>query len=201
MSITLTKTHEDSDSIFIYIPNALPLHTTNDISTWLETLQYIPGKTKNGTAISREQVWFQEEGKYFCDKWKYKYDRWKSRDYSSVLKQTQDKIEKITESRLGKPPNFNSCLVNLYRNGMNKITPHRDSAESFGRYPTIANFSIGASRTIRVKNKNEYIDFVLGHNSLFIMAGGSQEHFVHELLEDSSVKNIRYSLTFRNQIL
>lgn len=111
---------------------------------------------------------------------------------------------------------FNSVLVNLYENGFESIRPHRDCIDSFGMYPSIAGLSIGATRVLRLQkiqfnDKNIHslkpetrkhlsgisMDIPLENNSLFIMMGGSQKYYTHEILKDSSVTCKRYSLTFR----
>jgi alkylated DNA repair dioxygenase AlkB len=92
---------------------------------------------------------------------------------------------------------INSCLVNLYENGNDKISRHKDSSDSFGNIPTIVNLSIGQTRILRLINNEETIDFPLEHNSLFIMAGSSQKNYTHEIIEDKTITKKRYSLTFR----
>ena len=108
-----------------------------------------------------EQLWFQENGKYFCNDWKIKYDRWESNDYQDILYKYQDKINNIVTNKLAKygilPIKFNSCLINKYRNGMDSIRPHRDTSESFGDYPTTAGLSFGAERNICIKNSRRIL--------------------------------------------
>ena len=59
----------------------------------------------------------------------------------------------------------NSCLINYYENGKDFIPRHIDSIVSFGPTPIIINLSIGATRVLRVNEK----DFSLHNNSLFII--------------------------------
>lgn len=197
-----TETNGES-SFFIYIPNFLLLPEIINLKEWLESLEYMSDVNHNGIEISRKQLWFQEEEKYFCPIWKHRYPRWNGQKYNKLLDKIQDKIKLFLNNKkynnLSK--NFNSCLINFYENGLNKIKPHRDSIDSFGMYPTIVNLSIGETRTMRVTKEKDIIDFPLENNSLFIMAGASQKYFLHEILEDKNINNSRYSLTFRNMIL
>ena len=49
---------------------------------------------------------------------------------------------------------FNSVLVNYYRDGNDYIKPHRDTSDSFGFYPTIIGLSIGSERNMCIKKIN-----------------------------------------------
>jgi alkylated DNA repair dioxygenase AlkB len=209
-------------SLFYYYPNFLNSSEYIFLKEWLETKKFITGECIIGKKIPRAQLWFQENGEYFCNNWQYKYDRWYSNPYEEILLKIQDKIanfsnniKTILDDDLIQVPNINSCLINKYRSGKDKIKPHRDTIDSFGVYPTIIGLSIGAERNILVK-KRDYnpehinslkhdpdtklnIDLTLEDNSLFIMAGASQKYFTHEIPEHTN-NDIRYSLTFREFI-
>ena len=109
------------------------------------------GTCISGKEIPRQQLWYHKEGKYFCDTWKIKYDRWKSHKYDDFLLKFQEKINTIVNKLLDTNIIFNSCLINYYKNGENTIKAHRDTQESFGMYPIIANFSYGATRNMLIK--------------------------------------------------
>ena len=210
----------DEFAMFIYIPNILNNNELLELTAWIHSLKYRGGKCISGKEIPREQLWFQENGKYFCNDWKIKYDRWESNDYQDILYKYQDKINNIVTNKLAKygilPIKFNSCLINKYRNGMDSIRPHRDTSESFGDYPTIAGLSFGAKRNICIKkiadesyetnslkhdqNDSYNLNVELEDNSLFIMAGASQKYFTHEIPKNPECNNERFSLTFREYI-
>jgi alkylated DNA repair dioxygenase AlkB len=213
----------DEPSYFIYIKNVLTNSEIEEIKDWLNKRKnhFQDGICISGKLIPRKQIWFHETGKYFCDSWKVKYDRWRSHQYDEILKKLQKKINLLTIQKLGiqdyfySMPQFNSCLVNYYRNGDDSIKPHRDSFESFGQLPVISNYSLGETRTLSIKKINynpdniysmkydtneEYnLNLELEDNSLFIMAGASQKYFTHEILK-SSTENPRYSFTFREHL-
>ena len=145
----------------------------------------------------RLQKWYQINGEYFCKKWKNQsYERWKSKLYDNVLLS----IQKIIQKKVNEYVNveFNSCLINKYRNGQDYIKPHRDSIYSFGEYPIIANLSIGEERIIKFEGHSNF-DIKLTNGSLLIMYGSSQKYFKHSILKNNS-NNIRYSLTFRHYL-
>ena len=208
---------DGEESTFIYKENILEKSKYNKLKKWLEHQDYINGNCVSGKPIPRQQLWFQEEGKYFCDEWKYKYERWMSNEYTEVLKEVQriinvETIKLLKETEYEVPP-FNSILVNKYRDGNDSIKPHKDCPQSFGVYPIISVLSIGDTRDINIKRviynednlaslreyKNTDYNFILPlkDNSLFIMAGASQKYFTHEIPKCIS-NEIRYSLTFRD---
>ncbi len=203
------------ESRFIYIKNILSANDLEILETWLQNKSFISGKCISGKEIPRKQLWYHNEGKYFCDTWKVKYDRWKSHKYDNFLLEFQNKINTIVNEKLNNNVFFNSCLINYYRNGENTIKPHRDTPDSFGVYPIIANYSYGTTRNMLIKkidynpdnlnslkhDKNDHmnIDINLEHNSLLIMSGASQKYFTHEI-PISNTNLSRVSFTFRKHI-
>ena len=202
-------------SLFIYEENILSSKKYQELLIFLEAQKYKGGKCISGKPIPRLQIWYHQDKSFFCEKWKYRYDRWKSEEYHPILKEVQaeiqDKTQKILESlqessqlpREVNFPQFNSCLVNKYRNGQDSIKPHQDSSDSFGEYPTISNLSMLSSREIVVSPLSklkgmatEKIKIQLQPNSLFIMAGASQKYFTHSIPKEETDQE-RYSLTFR----
>ena len=184
-------------SIFIYKPNILTANEIQEIKNWLDSLKFKQGD------CPREQLWFQENNRYFSEKWHKRIERWKSCSYPIFLKKIQDKLQKLL-IKLDYPevikPTFNSCLINKYRNGNDSIKAHRDNTYSFGQNPTIINLSIGAPRYIHLqKNNGKIIKILLQSGSLFIMAGASQREYLHSIPK-CDCKKVRYSLTFREYL-
>lgn len=138
-------------------------------------------------------------------------------DLLKLCKKDREKQQSEKEDiKLDNSFEFNSCLVNLYNDGNEGISPHRDSIDSFGLYPTIVGLSIGATRVMRLQrihyNKDNIsslkkddckdrkglsMDIPLENNSLFIMMGCSQKYYTHEILKDANITDKRYSFTFR----
>lgn len=162
------------------------------------------GKNNKNKDIDREQKWFHHAGEPFCKTWKNSYDRWLSHDYSPVLRETEEYVNSFVNKRIPPEveiPNYNSILINKYKNGSCFIPRHRDNPSSFGKTPTIALISIGCPREFVIKNSNTRYSYTLGDNSLLIMAGASQQCYTHELLEDPTISDCRYSLSFREHKL
>lgn len=200
------KHENDKSTLFFYKEDVF----TNKELEFLKKLEYIEGKHNNDKIISRKQLWFQEENKYFCPLWNKRIDRWQSNPYTCEIKNIQNKIQqflinlnestKFFSDNALKLPNINSCLINYYKNGNEFIPAHKDTPISFGEYPTIVCVSYGETRDMVLKNEKENYKFKLKKNSLFIMAGSSQKYYTHEILK-SDTKNSRYSMTFREYIL
>ena len=129
-----------------------------------------------------------------------------------------ERIKELALDKIGIPvPNINSCLVNIYNDGSERIRHHRDTDKAFGSSPTIIGVSLGATRLIEFKRvlyngsnqrlskkdkKTQYMNFKLRleSGSMFIMAGSSQKFWTHGIPADDGVVDRRYSLTMREQI-
>ena len=208
-------------SVFIYVPDVLDTSMQGLFLKLLDSQNdFKNNKNYNEDKIIRKQKWYQKNGKYFCEKWKYKYDRWESHDYYEQLIRIQEFIQKFI-NKMGldnygvDTPIINSCLINKYRNGNDYIRPHQDTADTFGKTPTIVGLSLGETRKIvfkhmlfdelteRVrpdKDLSKNFEINLESGSLFIMAGASQKYFTHEIPKEPD-KSLRYSLTFRQTLL
>jgi hypothetical protein len=195
---------EDIPTIIYYQDNVF----TNEDLEFVTKLNYLDGIHEN-KLISRKQLWFQRENKYFCSSWNKRYDRWNSNKYFNELDILENKVQnfmynlELDYNLFSKYNinfvNINSCLINYYKDGNDFISPHKDTPLSFGYYPTIINVSYGESRNLVLKNDKEKYIYTLKSNSIFIMMGSSQKYYTHEI-EKSNTFNSRYSLTFREYI-
>ena len=193
---------ENQDITFIeYIYNILPKNMYNNLFQEVSSYDdWKNGKTKYDKIIDRQQKWYHHDNQPFCKVWKHSYDRWLSHKYTPTLKETESYINAIVNRTVPKEielPKYNSILINKYQDGTCFIPKHKDNAYSFGETPTIALLSLGCAREFVLKNIHSEYSYTLKDNSLLIMAGCSQKYYTHELLEDPSVKNCRYSLSLR----
>lgn len=94
---------------------------------------------------------------------------------------------------------FNSVMVNLYRDGRDSMGCHADDEKELGVNPTIASLSFGESRLLRFRHKRakQKLEIELHHGDLLIMAGSLQHHWRHELPKTRQTKQARINLTFR----
>ena len=97
---------------------------------------------------------------------------------------------------------YNSVLVNLYRDGNDSVSWHSDNEEINGSEPTIASVSIGATRRfdLRHKESGETVRVDLEDGSLLVMSGLSQHCWVHQIAKTKTKVGPRINLTFRRVV-
>jgi alkylated DNA repair dioxygenase AlkB len=123
--------------------------------------------------------------------------------YSGVMRRAQPFSEILTDirNRCGEITNtpFNSALVNFYRNGQDGVGWHSDNEACNGPEPTIASVSLGATRRFDMRHRKtgETIKIQLESGSLLVMAGKSQQYWVHQVAKTKRVHEPRINLTFR----
>jgi alkylated DNA repair dioxygenase AlkB len=96
--------------------------------------------------------------------------------------------------------NFNTVLLNMYRHGDDAVGWHSDSEPELGMQPFIASLSLGASRDLILRRKDDNrrkITVSLAHGSLLKMSGELQRYWQHSLPRRRGVLSPRINLTFR----
>lgn len=95
---------------------------------------------------------------------------------------------------------FNSVLLNYYRNGLDSMGWHRDNEKELGANACIASFSFGVARDFIVrpyKQLRPRVSLSLSSGSLVIMKGQMQQYWEHALPKRTRVQGPRVNLTFR----
>lgn len=94
---------------------------------------------------------------------------------------------------------FNSVLLNLYRNERDSMGMHSDDEPELGPAPAIASLSFGATRTLILKHKRDKqtVRLPLSDGSLLLMAGPTQENWLHGINKSTRRLGGRINLTFR----
>lgn len=99
---------------------------------------------------------------------------------------------------------FNSVLLNYYRNGQDSVAWHADNEAELGADPVIASVSFGAERLFQLKARRKSDDrnyrILLRHGSVLVMGKGLQINWLHQLPKVQGLEIPRINLTFR-QIL
>lgn len=113
--------------------------------------------------------------------------------WNSDLLNLKKKVEELTGLQ------FNSALVNLYRNEMDSNGWHADNEKELGLDPIIASLSLGEERLFHIKHntKAEKFKLNLANGSLLLMKNGSQTHYKHQLPKTKTTKRTRLNITFR----
>lgn len=95
---------------------------------------------------------------------------------------------------------FNSVLANLYRDGRDGMGWHRDGEDELGPEPVIASLSLGATRRFAFRDRRDAsrrLALDLPAGSLLVMAGRTQQAYVHALPKTAKPVGERINLTFR----
>jgi alkylated DNA repair dioxygenase AlkB len=94
---------------------------------------------------------------------------------------------------------FNSVLLNRYRDGNDSISWHTDAEPELGRNPVIASVNFGAERVFQLRHMKtgERIDIPLSHGSVLIMEDQLQHFWQHQVPKTKKPLTERINLTFR----
>lgn len=178
-----------------YMESFIPLDKANRyFKNFVETINWrqeeikMYGKTY---PVPRKTAWYGYEG------FNYKY--------SGILCNPEPwtkellGIKRVIESFLPES-DFNSVLLNLYRDGSDKVSWHADDEKGLGINPLIASVSLGATRRFDLKHKkypDEKLQLELAPGSLVIMKGALQHNWLHQIPVQKRISDSRINLTFR----
>ena len=153
----------------------------------------------------RLTAWHGDEGKVYTYSGKMQVPL----PWNTTLLAIKNKIEQLNtpsvfsaKSSENNPiiNNFNSVLLNYYRNGTDSMGFHSDDEKELGSNPTIASVNFGESRRFifrRKDDKNEKFELLLTHGSLLIMSGEMQHYWQHAIPKEPKKTKPRINLTFR----
>jgi alkylated DNA repair dioxygenase AlkB len=114
--------------------------------------------------------------------------------FTAELLSLKNSIEAYTKQE------FNSVLLNLYRNQQDSMGWHSDDEKELGDFPFIASLSLGSSRIFQLKHKVDKLlkgKIELSHGSLLCMGGPMQSFWQHAVPKSNIPCGPRINLTFR----
>ena len=117
--------------------------------------------------------------------------------FTNTLKEIKDNVASISNF------NFNTLLINLYRDGNDSNGWHADNEKELGEKPIIASLSFGEERPFHFKHrtiKTQRHKLILEHGSLLIMKGEMQQYWLHQIAKTKKQIKPRINLTFRKLI-
>lgn len=131
------------------------------------------------------------------------------------LPQCLDHLRQLTEIFTGATYNF--CLVNYYANGADSISYHSDDERFLGLNPSIASFSLGASRDFCMKHKpippkageappeqnlKPPLKLPLASGDMVLMRGKTQANWLHSIpkRKGKGSEGGRINITFRKGV-
>ncbi len=141
--------------------------------------------------VPRLSAWFSRDGHSYT--------------YSNIVHEPQDFPDFVDAIRLQIEDqtgySFNSVLANLYENGRHSVGWHADNEIELGSAVTIASFSLGATRKLRMRHRfrrDLRSSVSLEHNSLLLMGAPMQNSWLHELPKTKKEVGPRVNFSFRN---
>lgn len=190
------KIELEDGGLVIYRPGFLSTETADLL--FKRTKEEIPWKQEMSKfgLVPRLNAWYADEGLTYS----YTGINHKGSGWHPVCDLVKRKVNEASGVE------FNSLLLNYYRNGGDSIGLHTDSEPGLGINPVVASLSLGVTRKFslrHMKKKDEggknYLrhNMTLGHGDLLIMAGTLQHFWLHELPKEAAVTGERISYTFR----
>ncbi|MEP7314030.1 MAG: alpha-ketoglutarate-dependent dioxygenase AlkB [Pseudomonadota bacterium] len=154
---------------------------------WKQDVIRMYGKT---TPLPRLTSWYGDSGKA------YTYSGITSipNEWNKGLLYLKWEIEKFAGVE------FNSVLLNWYRDGTDQLAWHADDEKELGLNPIIASANFGEPRDFIVRKNDDpssKIVFPLNHGTLLLMRGDLQHYWQHSVPKRSKVSKSRFNLTFR----
>jgi len=121
--------------------------------------------------------------------------------WTEQLWKLKQQIE-VMLAKQGLGTEFNACLLNYYPSGEDGMGYHADNEKELGQQTIIASVSLGATRKFVFKHRQtkDKIELPLTSGQLIVMAGNTQQYWLHSLPKTKKVKEGRINLTFRRII-
>lgn len=111
------------------------------------------------------------------------------------VRTVRDRAEAVTGQR------FNSVLINLYRDGADRMGWHSDNEPELGPEPWVASWSMGATRRFSFRRRGETRtahSLALVHDDLLLMGPEVQHRWQHAVPVMKRVTEPRINMTFRH---
>jgi alkylated DNA repair dioxygenase AlkB len=139
----------------------------------------------------RLTAWYGDSGRSYS----YSGTEMHALPWTNLLLDLKRKVEEFTGAE------FNSVLLNLYRDQRDRMGFHSDNERELGPEPTIASLSYGETRTLLFKHKRKKDlppkSVSLTSGSLLLMKGVTQQNWNHGINSESHPCGPRINLTFR----
>ncbi len=178
-----------------FMPNFMPTtkiefyyKTIRDTINWRQEEIKMYGKVYK---VPRQTAWYGYEGLNYS----YSGIKCNPEPWTKELLDIKKVIEHFVPGH-----DFNSVLLNLYRDGNDKVSWHADDEKELGKNPVIASVSIGAQRRFDLKHKSDKskkVQFELPSGSLIVMLGELQHNWLHQIPVQKGINEPRINLTYR----
>jgi len=141
-------------------------------------------------SIPRLTAWYGDAGKSYT----YSGMTFQPHSWTPSLLEIKRRVEEAAGIQ------FNSVLLNLYRNEQDSVSWHSDDEPELGTNPVIGSVSFGEQRAFQFKHKHDSqlrrtIELTTG--SLLLMRGTTQAFWKHQIPKAKIPCGPRINLTFR----
>lgn len=154
---------------------------------WSQHHVHIAGRRIPSPRLS---AWYGDPGARYA----YSGETYEPLPFDPVLGEIRDSVARAVGHE------FNSVLLNAYRNGSDSMGWHRDDERELGPRPVIASVSLGATRRFRLRHRDASVESValdLPHGSLLVMDRETQANWRHAVPKTRRPVGLRINLTFR----
>lgn len=170
-------------------------HATNLLDALIGKVEWMQNTIRfygKESPVPRLEAWYGDEGKSYA----YSGIRMDPKPWIEELLAVKKAIEPIAETQ------FNSVLINYYRDGQDRVAWHSDDEKELGHNPVIGSVSLGAERKFKLRHKgfdknDRQAEIMLAHGSLLLMKGPTQHFWKHEIPRTARPVGQRINLTFR----
>jgi alkylated DNA repair dioxygenase AlkB len=115
--------------------------------------------------------------------------------WTDTLLELKNRVESIIDHQ------FNSVLLNYYRDQNDSMGMHSDDESELGKQPVIASLSLGEERSFLLRHKYRKdigsVKLSLSSGSMLVMKGDTQSHWKHGITKERKPCGPRINLTFR----
>ena len=138
----------------------------------------------------RLTAWYGDPGKDYT----FSGSKFDPLPWTNELLLIKQKVETISQMQ------FNSVLLNYYRDANDSVAWHSDDEYELGIKPIIASVSLGQVRRFEVRHKTDHqkkyaVD--LQNGSVLLMKGDLQHNWEHRIPKSTKSLKERVNLTFR----
>lgn len=136
-------------------------------------------------------AWYGDRGRSYT----YSGIRWEPLPWTDLLASIRRQVEHAAKAE------FNSVLLNYYRDQRDSMGMHSDDEPELGDRPAIASLSLGHERTLILKHRTrkdlKRVKLPLQSGSLLLMKGDTQRYWKHGIDKERRPCGPRINLTFR----
>ena len=188
---------QDAEVYYLrHLPLAQPPHIVMS-----ELIDEIPWRAENivvwGKTYPQPRLiaWYGDVGKNYT----YSGINLNPLPWTQALLDIKSRVEAVAGT------DFNSVLLNYYRDHRDSMGLHSDDEPELGERPIIASLSLGEERTFILKHKRDKalkpVRLKLASGSLLLMKGDTQRYWKHGIDKETRPCGPRVNLTFRRILI